>query len=102
MDPKYQDLSTAIGWTKKKIQIWDGQTQRWLDHDSHIQLSLKQTTSRNAEFYVNDDNNHTIWYSQLTEVFIQVETLILCSGKTIKKNGEKIYTRDMDVNTFIN
>lgn len=99
---KYPNLSAAIGWTKKEVRIWDGKEQRWLDHNSQIRLSLKQETARNAEFYVNDNPNHTIWYSQLTEVFIQVETLNLCSGIIIKKDGEELYTREMDVKTFIN
>lgn len=102
MEKKYSNLSAAIGWTKRKPQIWDGQTQRWLDHNSQISLSLKQETSKNAEFIINGNPNHTIWYSQLTEVFLQVETLQLCSGETIKKNGERLYTRDMDVRMFIN
>ena len=102
MKSKYPSLSAAISWTKKKNHLWDGQEQRWLDHNCIIRLSLKQETSRNAEFYVNDNPNHTIWYSQLTEVFIRCETLSLCSGETIRKNGERFFTRDMDVKTFIN
>lgn len=98
---KYQSLSAAIGWTKKKIHMWEGQV-RWLDHNSEICLTLKQATSQNAEFYVNNNTNHTIWYSQLTEVFIQTETLDLCSGEIFKKSGEKLYTRDMDIVNFIN
>ncbi|MDE6562340.1 MAG: hypothetical protein K2K75_13235 [Muribaculaceae bacterium] len=98
---KYQCLSTAVGWTKKKVRIWDGQV-RWLDHNREICLTLKQVTSKNAEFYVNNNTNHTIWYSQLTEVFIQTETLDLCSGEIIKKSGEKLFTLDMGIEAFIN
>lgn len=101
MDSKYQSLSAAVNWTKKKIYPVEGKSQRWLDHDSLIQLTLKQVTSRNAEFYVNDNPDHTIWFSQLTECFIQLEKLTICSGETIKKNGEKMFTRDMDLDTFI-
>lgn len=102
MESSFSNLSTAIGWTKKKVPDVNDTVQRWLDHNSRISFSLAQETSRNAEFYVNNNSNHRIWYSQLAEVFLHIETLTLCVGGIYKKNGEGMGIYNIDVKTFIN
>lgn len=87
-------------WKNKPIYIPDD-FQRWLDHESHVQFSLKQRTSRNAEFFVNDTPFHTIWYSQLAEIFLNIHNLNLCTGRVVQKDGKEVYTVQMGVDSFI-
>lgn len=98
---KYDSLSAAIGWTKKKLHMNDGQTQRWLDHDTHVSFTLKQRTSMNAEFIVNGNPNHTIWYSQLAEIFILLKDITFLFADITRKDGTAKATCEMDVETFM-
>lgn len=75
--------------------------QRWLEDGSIINLSIKEKTSNNAEFIVNGNPNHLIWYSQLTEIFLSIEEFVLYTGDLIYKNGIKIPTKDLDLDKFV-
>lgn len=75
--------------------------KRWLDDNSVITLTLKQRTFQNAEFIVNGDETHLIWYTQLTREFLQLNNQQLCSGEIIRKNGDRFRTHTLEVGSFI-
>lgn len=85
----------------KQLYIPEDEVKRWIDNNSHIRLSLKQKTAANAEFYVNENKNHIIWYSQLSEVFFNIDNQVLCCGDLIKKNGTKSLICDIEIDEFI-
>ena len=84
--------------SKKKFH----KQQRWLDDGSVVTFDIKQITSSNAEFTVNNNSNHIIWYSQLTELFFNINDMSLNTGEIFHKNGNVSATRDMDVDSFVN
>lgn len=88
-------------WGKKRLYHNDSSDQRWLDDGSSVRFVVKRRTFNNVELMVNDNTFHSIWYSQLTEVFFKVNDFNLCSGKIIKKDGDEFYTRNMNVPAFI-
>lgn len=100
MESKYSSLSSAVWWKKKKIYSSD--IQRYLDHGSKVSFTLKQQTSRNAEFIVNDNPLHIIWYSQLAGPFILIDGFTPYSGEFIKKDGSSINIYEMNVDEFVN
>lgn len=75
--------------------------QRWLEDGSIISLSVKEKTLSNAEFIVNGNPNHLIWYSQLTEIFLSIEDFEFYTGDLIYKDGVKIRTQDLDLDKFV-
>ena len=94
------NLSSAISWKKKKAYT-DGRTKRWLDHDSTIKFELKELTSSNAEFIINDNPDHLIWFSQISDPFLHLETFNLVSGSFVKKDGTQIALANMRLYDFI-
>lgn len=77
------------------------QIKRWLDNDSVIELSIKRITSRNAEFFINGNENHCVWFSQLADPLLKVNSLDLTLGKIIKRDGSVVYMHDMTNTQFI-
>lgn len=78
------------------------QVSRWLENDSIVELKLKRQTYRNAEFYVNGNDNHCIWFSQLAQPLLKISSLELVLGRLIKKHGDSICMFDMSNVDFIN
>lgn len=74
--------------------------QRWLEDDSEVRFSVKQTTFKNALFIINGHFNHEMWYSQLAEVFINIDNLELNWGEIIKKDGSHVFIEDMGARGF--
>ena len=72
-------LKETLVW-KKKINVNNGYQQRWLDESSIITFSVKQRTGSNIEFLVNGNPNHLIWYTQLSDIFLDLTSLELISG----------------------
>lgn len=74
--------------------------QRWLEDNSEVRFSIKRPTLRNALFTINGNPNHEMWYSQLAEVFINVDNLELSWGEIIKKDGSHVFIEDMGAQGF--
>lgn len=79
----------------------DDSCQRWLEENSIVQFSLNKRTAQNAEFIINNNPYHLIWYSQLSEIFFQIENYSLCSGMIIWKDGTRCVTFELGVEQFI-
>lgn len=94
-------LKETLVW-KKKINVNNGYQQRWLDESSIITFSVKQRTGSNIEFLVNGNPNHLIWYTQLSDIFLDLTSLELISGYIKLKNGNEIYICTYDPFQFEN
>ncbi len=44
--------------------------KRWIDHGEIVEFTDPVFTSRNAEFAINHNEKHKIWFSQLDDIFI--------------------------------
>ena len=73
----------------KQIITTKDSCKRWLDPGSIVSFSVNKRTSKNIEFKINDDENHLIWYSQLETIFFNLDSMSLCCGEIINKDGEK-------------
>ena len=98
-----EEFKRAIAGRSRSISFScnPAQIKRWLEEDSIIELSLKQKTYRNAEFYINGEKNHCIWFSQLADPLLIVNSLDLVLGKIIKKDGSVMFMHDMNNTQFI-
>ncbi|MDE6480485.1 MAG: hypothetical protein K2L45_09460 [Muribaculaceae bacterium] len=98
-----EEFKRAIAGRSRSISFScnPAQIKRWLEEDSIIELSLKQKTYRNAEFYINGKKNHCIWFSQLADPLLKVNYLELTLGKIIKKDGSVMCIRDITNTQFI-
>lgn len=92
-------FSIEVAW-QKRIHAYNDNIQRWLDEGSNIKLTVKQYTSQNVEFMINDNPHHLIWYSQLSCIFLQISTLSLCSGIIKLKDGTVNYIRNYTSDEF--
>lgn len=101
MATKLSEFEKAVYGHRKIMQYQNSDVKRWLDDDSIIELTLKQQTYKNAEFYVNENPNHTIWYSQLKEIFLRLDNLELVAGEIIKKDNSKCFIYEMSVPDFV-
>lgn len=103
MNQVSEEFKTAIAGRSHSISFScnPSQIKRWLDNDCVIELSLKRITSRNAEFNINGNENHCVWFSQLAAPLLNVNFLELTLGKIIKKDGSIMYIHDMTNTQFI-
>lgn len=85
---------------RKKIHKPSDHVQRWLDNDDKVSFELLNITSWNAEFCINGNKNHIIWYSQLAEIFLLLKNLSLVTGGIYIKNGDAKAVRDYPPEEF--
>lgn len=102
MGNTYHSLSAAVSWEKKKVQSEGYDIKRYLNKNSQVSFEVNKRTVNNAEFKINGNPNHLIWYSQLATIFILLDNQQFCFGELIKKGGEKVSLCDLDVEAFIN
>lgn len=48
----------------------DPAVKRWIDDGEVVEFTKVNFTSRNAEYEINHNQNHKIWFSQLDDIFI--------------------------------
>lgn len=103
MDQVSEEFKREIAGRSRSLSFScnPAQIKRWLDNDSVIELSLKRKTSRNAEFNINGNENHCVWFSQLADPLLKVNSLDLTLGKIIKKDGTVMRMHDMTNTQFI-
>lgn len=92
-------FSIEVAW-QKRIHAYNDNIQRWLDEGSNIKFTVKQYTSQNVEFMINNNPHHLIWYSQLSCILLQISTLSLCSGIIKLKDGTTNYIRNYTSDEF--
>lgn len=74
---------------------------RWMENNTIVEFTSASFTYSNAEFTINSNENHKIWYSQIFNYGIN-DKLELGNCFLFLKNGEKIELtpNEIDVNTF--
>lgn len=72
---------------------------RWLENESIVEFTDASFTYSNAEFTINSDPNHLIWFSQLSNIGL-TKDLELVGGLFVLKNGTRKHLFEMNVDEF--
>lgn len=96
--------------TKKQLALLLGhvtpnrsalEQMRWMDNNTIVEFTSASFTYNNAEFTINSNDNHKIWYSQIFNFGIN-DRLELGFCYLTLKNGKEIQLtpNEIDVDTF--
>ena len=88
-------------WGNRKIYDGLDPTRRWLGQGEIVEFSINKKTLNNIEFKINNNPLDLIWFSQLSEIFLNVERIELSSAPIIKKNGEYLFIYTMTPDEFV-
>lgn len=101
-DEKQRQIALGYG-AGKSIRIQTGGIVRWLDDGSVIEFTSANIYTSNAEFEINNDPNHLVWFSQLNALFIDKDDVEkLYTGSIQLKGTEPRLIRDIFPDDFWN